>query len=174
MNLNERAIYTAEAEGIEVIDYPLTVAKSAILSDSGYALILDKSQIESQEEEACLLWHELGHYFTGSLHQLSAPYELRSRCEYRASAWAAKALCPLEKLKKALASGCRSTWELSEYIGLPEELLKNALEYYRRKGDLPAAGTIDKPQAVPKQVKKTYRLNKKMTAFLNRQENQQR
>ena len=99
-------------------------------------MAVDRKQIASAAEEATLIAHELRHYYTGYLYSADSPLQTRERCEYRANAWAFRAICPVERIKEAIKNNGENLWEIAEYLGLPEEFVAAAIEYYKGKGDL--------------------------------------
>lgn len=134
LELRDRLLQIARDEGILVEAFPISFAKALLAETSlGYCIALDPFQIRSVAEEVCLLAHELGHCLTGSLYGIDASPQSIGRCEHRATAWAARTLCPPEKLRHALATDCRTPWELAEELSLPEPLIAFALGLYRRQ-----------------------------------------
>lgn len=134
MSLKERLEQVAYNESINISYSPISFAKSFIFSDPYYNIVIDRDQILTDLEEAVHLAHELGHYFTGCMYYRDSPLQTKGRCEYRANVWMVKAICPINKLKKAIASGSVSTWELAEEMNLPEDLIKQAIYIYQCKG----------------------------------------
>lgn len=135
LELRDRLLQTAKDKGIQVEAYPIRFSKAFLAESSdGYCIALDPFQIQSVAEEVFLLAHELGHYFTGCLYSLESSDPAKGRCEHRANAWAARTLCPPEKLRHAMSKGCCMGWELAEELSLPEPLLTFALDLYRRHG----------------------------------------
>lgn len=119
----------AESEDIDIISMPLRYAPAFIIEKKqGYSIAL--SHFESQAEEMAMLAHELGHCLTGSIYDCTTPPELQLKYEHNADAWAINALCPLEKIQEAIREGYDSAWEIADYIGVPETLVKKALRYY--------------------------------------------
>lgn len=138
LNIKEQLEQVAYNELIDIDNYEISFTKSFIVErPSGYYIAIDRNQIESDAEEAGLLAHELGHYFTGYLYNRNTPLQTKERCEYRANAWAIKVLCPLDKLKKALSGCSGTTWELADALNLSEEFLQSSIDYYKIKGGLP-------------------------------------
>jgi len=133
--LRDHLLQTAWDEGIRVEAYPIRFTKAFLAKiPDGFCIAMDPDQIRSAAEEACLLAHELGHYFTGCLYGVEASPQIKGRCEYRANVWAAQTLCPPDKIKHAMAKGCCMRWELAEELSLPEPLVAFALDLYRHHG----------------------------------------
>jgi len=133
-DLRDRLLQTAWDEGIRVEAYPIRFTKAFLAEiPDGYCIAMDPDQIRSAAEEACLLAHELGHYFTGCLYSVESSPQIKGRCEHRATTWAARTLCPPGKLRRAITKGCHTQWELAEELSLPEPLVAFALDLYRRQ-----------------------------------------
>lgn len=77
-----------------------------------------------------ILAHELGHFYTtykGTISYTYCHYKDRiaaSRDERRASLWAAKFLIPEDRLQEAVSKGLKEVWELAEFFGVDEELVR--------------------------------------------------
>jgi len=71
-----------------------------------------------------------GHYYTNSLYNSSYSLETISRKEFRATKWAFKTLVPFSKLKKLYNEGYKYTYEFAEKLGVTEELIEKAYNYY--------------------------------------------
>jgi len=135
LNIKEQLEQVAYNELVDIDNYEISFTKSFIVErPSGYYIAIDRNQIESDSEEAALLAHELGHYFTGYLYNRNSPLQTKERCEYRANAWAIKALCPLGRIIQAIRNGCIMTQEIAEELSLPEDMIIQAISLYQRKG----------------------------------------
>lgn len=134
LNIKEQLEQVAYNELIDIDNYEISFTKSFIVErPSGFYIAIDRKQIESDAEEATLLAHELGHYFTGYLYNRNTPLQTKERCEYRADAWAIKVLCPIEKLKKAIEKGYSVSWEIAAELGLSENIVSQAIYIYHCK-----------------------------------------
>ena len=132
LNIKEQLEQVAYNELIDIDNYEISFTKSFIVErPSGHYIALDRKQVESDAEEAVLLAHELGHYFTGYLYSRNTPLQTKERCEYRANAWAIKAICPVGKLKKSMDKGCCSVWEIADDLGLHEGIVSQAIKLYK-------------------------------------------
>ena len=122
----------AEAHGTKVYWFDLAAAESLSmpLSDGTCAIAMNPWQLPTVAAEKIKLAHELGHCETGSFYNRWAALDLRQKHEYRANKWAIKKLLPEEELYRAYHEGYREPWDLAEYFDLPEEFVRQAMEFY--------------------------------------------
>lgn len=106
-----------------------------------YAVFMDFDAIGSRAQELVLLAHEGGHARTGATHQVSSPYDLIEKHEYKAWKWAILRLLPREALLRAFREGCREPWELAERFDVTEGFVRLALTWYRQ-GNLDVKGCL--------------------------------
>lgn len=95
------------------------------------AIIIDKNKINNSIEERCILAEELGHYYHDSLYSpLCDDKSVIERNEYRAKKFAFKAIIG-DKLKNNITKYKNMLkYEIAEELGVTEELLNLAYEYY--------------------------------------------
>lgn len=75
--------------------------------------------------------HEIGHCERGAFYtKLSAP-TCRGKCEEEARRWQYEHQIGRAELERAVKSGRRTLWELSDYFDLPETLVAGAVRYFR-------------------------------------------
>lgn len=131
MNLNDLYSY-ADEHNIPIISFDMPKSESmSILYEGNCFIGIDPFTIKSETQEKVKLAHELGHCETGAFYNEYATCDIREKHERRANIWAIKKLIPKDKLIKAIQSGFgENRWELSEYFGVTEDLMKFALEYY--------------------------------------------
>ena len=91
-------------------------------------IILDKNNPKEAELE--LLAHELGHCMTGAFYNPNSPFDINSKHEYKANKWVVEQLVPKLDMENAFKNGIIEVWELSEYFGVSEELIKKASYIY--------------------------------------------
>lgn len=116
---------------IEVMHFGLPNIKSvSVEADSRYGIFINHKEIESSDEEFIVATHEYGHCMTGSTHPLYSPLDIISKHEYRADRRAVLDFLPIEKIKSAIKSGCRSVYEFSEYLDVPEQFVIKAFQHY--------------------------------------------
>ena len=122
----------AEEQGYDVDDFPLhnTESLSACLPNDHCAIALDRAQLKGPSDELIKLAHELGHCETRSFYNEKSPADIRGRHEERANRWMYRKLVPRDELF-ALIEDQRDIYEISEYFGVPEQIVTAAYEYYR-------------------------------------------
>lgn len=121
----------AEKEKVSIINFKMK--NKAIIGniDTTYMIGLNYSDIEGISEEKTLLAEELGHYYCDSLYDKRFSKEQMAKNEFRANKWAFKTLIPLHKLEELAKKGCKHYYEFAEELGVTEELVKKAYEYYK-------------------------------------------
>lgn len=122
----------AEEHGTQVYWFDLETAESLSmpLPDGTCAIALNPWRMHTVAGEKVKLAHELGHCEAGAFYNRWAALDLRQKHEYRATKWAIKKILPEEDLYRAYREGYREPWEMAEYLDLPEEFVRQALEFY--------------------------------------------
>lgn len=92
-----------------------------------------RKDIETTVEKACVLAEELGHHHTTVGNILNQTDDWNRKQEQQARAWAYNKMIGLMGIVNAYKAGCRNAYEMSEYLGVTEEFLSNALKRYREK-----------------------------------------
>ena len=123
----------AEKENIEIDNFPMK--EVVAMSFPQNWIVMDIRKIQTSTEEKVYLAHELGHCMTGSFYNIESKLNFKNKCETKANRWAIKTLIPKEKLKQAIRMGLHETWELAEYFDVPEFFIRQAIEYYRIRGE---------------------------------------
>lgn len=131
MNL-EKIENLIHREKIELVNCNMYDTKARIIQDNKNSFIfINRKQIENTIEEKCILAEEMGHYYCDSLYSpLYYDKQLVDKNEYRANKWACKTLVNKDKLKKLSKKGYNN-YEIAEELGITEELLKKACDYYQ-------------------------------------------
>ena len=108
-----------------------TKSASVRLSATGdWGVFLDTEQLQDCREEYSAVLHEYGHYATGTTHTVSSPCDLVERHEYRADKWAVQECVTREELDAAVADGHTEIYDLAEYFGITEDLMKKVICWY--------------------------------------------
>lgn len=89
--------------------------------------------VETSTEKRCILAEELGHYYTTIGNILNQQKVANAKQELHARTWAYNECVGLIGIVKAFEAGCKSLYEMADYLEVTEEFLKDALESYRRK-----------------------------------------
>ena len=116
----------SDSLGISVKEKPLQASDGRI---SGTNIAI-RGDIESDTEKKCILYEELGHYFTtvGDITRCSSA-DARKQ-EHRARKWAYEAWLPIGRLYEAQEAGCSELWDTAEFLGVTEAFLHDALSCY--------------------------------------------
>ena len=116
---------------IEIFNFGLENIKSvSVEADGRYGIFINHKEIEDSNEEFIVATHEYGHCMTGSTHPPYSPLDIISKHEYRADRKAVLDFLPLDKIKSAIKNGCRSAYEFSEYLDVPEQFVIKAFQHY--------------------------------------------
>lgn len=91
------------------------------------------NEIRTFSEKSCVLAEELGHHYTTVGNILDQSSVSNRKQELRARMWAYNKLIGLLGIVKSYEHGCRSLYDMAEYLEVTEEFLKDALERYRQK-----------------------------------------
>ena len=89
--------------------------------------------IRTGKKRTCILAEELGHYYTSSGDIIDQSNVSNRKQEHRARFWAYLKLVSLHDIISAYEAGCRSVFEMSEYLDVTEEFFIEAMESYRSK-----------------------------------------
>ena len=120
----------AEKENINVINFKMKNKAIIGCIEDNYSIGLNYSIISSSSEEKTILAEELGHYYCNALYNSNYSNIEISKKEFRATKWTFKTLVPFKKLKELYKNGCRYTYEFAEELGVTEELIEKAYNYY--------------------------------------------
>lgn len=120
----------ANKENIDIIDFKMK--NKAVIGCVGddYCIGINYSSLMDSNEEKTILAEELGHYYCNALYNISFPDNEINKREFRATKWAFKTLVPYSKLKELYMNGCRHCYEFAQELGVTEELIKKAYNYY--------------------------------------------
>ena len=130
MNL-DKVYQKIQNNNIEVFNFGLPNIKSvSVEADNKYGIFINHKEIADSDEEFLVATHEYGHCMTGSTHPPYSPLDIVSKHEYRADRKAVLDFLPIDKIKSAIKDGCRSVYEFSEYLGLPEQFVIKAFQHY--------------------------------------------
>ena len=97
-----------------------------------WGIFMDSGRIMTTAEEKSALLHEGGHFSTGTTHQVSSPYDLVAKHEHKADKWAVCRALSADELDEAVAAGNTEVWQLADYFGITEDLMKKAVCWHTR------------------------------------------
>ena len=125
-------------ENIAVFNYkiPLDTKAVVIETDNRYGIFVDYKRIESFDEEFIIMSHEYGHCKSGATHKVGSNHDIIEKHEYRANRQSILAFLPFHKLKKVISEGYTQTYEIAEYLNLPEKFVIMAIRQYKCMGKL--------------------------------------
>lgn len=121
----------AEADSIGV-----TVREKPLLYNDGRQKgrrIAIRKTLDTSSEKACILAEELGHYYTTVGNILEQQDPNNAKQEYQARMWSYNHLIGLTGIISCCRAGCRNLYEMAEHLGVTEDFLQKALQYYRQK-----------------------------------------
>lgn len=121
----------AERENISVI--PFKMKNKAIIGklNKRYCIGLNYSKIGNPSEEKEILAEELGHYYYDAFYNTSSDIVTIQQKEYKANKWKCTVLVTVNDLKKIINKGLCTSYEFSEELGVSEDIIKFAYNYYK-------------------------------------------
>lgn len=124
----EELLLEAETSGIAIKELPLQSSDGRIKGKR----IAIRRDIPTLAKKADVLAEELGHYYTsvGRIVEQDSVNALKQ--ERTARLWAYNKRIGLTGILKAFQNHCTSRYEIAEYLGVSEDTLAEALEYYRQ------------------------------------------
>ena len=122
----------ASGQNIAVLRYPMKENGSmSLMEPDGTCYIgMDDRVLDGGTQERMHLGHELGHCMTGSFYSRHTAVDSRQRHENRADKWSVRRLIPKPALDAAIAEGYTERWQLADYFGVTEDLIKKAVCLY--------------------------------------------
>lgn len=129
MDIYEELEEQASALGVSVKEKPLQYNDGRIRGNR----ILIRSTIDTRAQKASVLAEELGHHLTASGNILDLSDARSRKQELRGRIWAYNRLIGLRGILMAYNAGCRNRYEMAELLGVTEEMLQEALAYYRAR-----------------------------------------
>ena len=129
MNSYEILLSEASEYGLIVKEKPLKYNNGRIKGSR----VAIRQDLSTSIEKACVLAEELGHHYTTYGNILDQSDASNRKQELRARAWAYNKQIGLLGLIRAYEHGCRTRFELAEYLEVTEEVLEECLIFYRNK-----------------------------------------
>lgn len=129
MTAYEELIKEADQKGCIVVERDLAANDGLIV---GKRIGIRKS-IQTEAQKADVLAEEIAHYESSCGNILNQSISLNRQQELRARLRAYNKRIGISGLIRAYEHGCHSFYEVSEYLGVQESFLREAVECYRRK-----------------------------------------
>lgn len=109
-------------------ELPVTTLKGLYCDN----VIYISDRVKTEREQNCIVAEELGHYETSHGVIINQRCVKNKKQELRARRWAHEHLLNVEDIVRAYKYGCRSIYEVTEYLDVTEEFLHEALETFGR------------------------------------------
>ena len=122
----EQLLNTASENGLAVKEQPL-IQHDGLIKGKRIAI---RKDISTQAEKSCVLAEELGHHYTTVGDIIDQTEVSNRKQEYRARLFGYNLKIGLIGIVHAYEAGCRSLYEMAEYLDATEEYLKEALDCY--------------------------------------------
>lgn len=131
MNRSEELREEALANGAEVMDWRFESDRIKGLYCDG--VIAVSMRLDTTAEQAAVIAEELGHHMTASGNILDQNDASNRKQEMKGRAWSYDRLIGRSGIARAIEAGCRNRYEAAELLGVPEEVLQDAIDYYHEK-----------------------------------------
>nr|WP_186003708.1 ImmA/IrrE family metallo-endopeptidase [Clostridium thermobutyricum] len=126
--LYEELLTEANKLGIIVKEYNLKTRKGRCC---GNRIVINKNL--TTQEKCCVLAEELGHYHL-TVGDISNQSNISNRKqEVLARRWGYKKNAGILDLINAFKAGCKTKYEIAEFLNITEKYLNEAIEYYTSK-----------------------------------------
>lgn len=129
MTAYEELIKEADQKGCIVVERDLTANDGLIV---GKRIGIRKS-IRTEAQKADVLAEEIAHYESSCGNILNQSISLNRQQELRARLIAYDKRIGLSGLIRAYEHGCQTFFDVSEYLGVQESFLREAIDCYKRK-----------------------------------------
>lgn len=125
----EGLINEAYNKGIKVKEFNIPGFKGRIKGNR----VAIRKDIPTLKEKSCILAEELGHYYTAYGDIIDQSKANNRKQEYKGRLWAYDKQVGLIGIVNAFNSGCRSLYDMAEYLNIPEDFLSESIKTYRSK-----------------------------------------
>ncbi len=126
----EQLIIEASLNEVEVYEKYMSSRLKGLYSDN---IVWINKHMSTRTEKACVLAEELGHYHTTVGDILDQSHTEHRKQELRARRWAYERLIPFSKIIQAHRLHISNRYELADFLGVTEEFLQAALDWYKSK-----------------------------------------
>ena len=131
MNNYEKLLEEAYINNVDVVEYNFESERiKGLYCDGTIAL---SKKIDTSIEKSCILAEELGHHHTslGNIIDMQSVQNIKQ--ERQSRVWAYDNRIGLTGLIRAFERCCQSRYEVADFLGVTEEFLSDALNYYKVK-----------------------------------------
>lgn len=118
----------ADSQDLIIKEKPLLAHDGRI---KGKRIAIRKGLPESKKK--CVLAEELGHYYTTTGNILDQSNTSNRKQELHARVWAYDKMIGLTGIVNAYHRGCRTLYDIADYLEVTEEFLAEALQQYKNK-----------------------------------------
>ena len=125
----EELLSQASSENLLVKEVPLLGSDGRIYNNR----IAIRKDIPTLKQKSCVLAEELGHYYTGVGNILEQNSINNIKQERYGRIWAYNHQIGLMGILQSFLAGCRTLYDMAEYLEVTEEFLIDALQYYKSK-----------------------------------------
>lgn len=125
----EKLLIEAEEENIEVIEMNFRSSIKGLYCDN----VIATKKGMAYKEKTSVLAEELGHFYRTYGNILDQSDTTNRKEERKARVWAYKRLVGIAKIVDAYKIGISNRYELSEFLGVPEAFIEEAITYYYEK-----------------------------------------
>ena len=131
MNNYEKLLEEAYIDNVDVVEYNFESERIMGLYCDGTIALSKK--IDTSIEKSCILAEELGHHHTslGNIIDMQSVQNIKQ--ERQSRVWAYDNRIGLTGLIRAFERCCQSRYEVADFLGVTEEFLSDALNYYKVK-----------------------------------------
>ncbi len=114
------------------VDFDLPAeADGVIMKCSGrYGIFLNRAKIRTRAQEKVAVAHEMAHFYYEEFYSPRADQSVVRRAETKADRMTVEILLPFADLKRAIFAGYTTPWDLAEELGVTEEFVRQAYDYY--------------------------------------------
>ena len=125
----DELLQEAQEKGIKVLELPLKGSDGRIY---GNRIAIRKGLPEAKKK--CVLAEELGHYNTIANQRIIDQSNVTNvKLEILGRKETYDRLVSLNSLIESFTVGCRTYYDVANYLEITEELLREAIKYYKRK-----------------------------------------
>ena len=125
----DELLIAADEEGLIVKEVPLHSGDGGCRGRR----IAIRQDIPTLKKKADVLAEEMGHYHTTVGRIIEQDSVMARKQEREARLWAYKVQLPLLDIVRACQAHCSNMVEMSEYLNISEDTIRDALELYRQK-----------------------------------------